>query len=273
MRSYQFRTEEERHFELKKTLSDAIIQGDNVSKIIEIIAISPDFYREKFALDWGKVKNNAALVDYFSKRDRFDKNNPPPTIDVSFAYFMIKNNQSVLLQRIIHDADNEHRSYIKPQITIPYRFVSLKEKNEDGQEVTRKAIQYLPKYDGTPESEGARQTLDVREGTMRYFYYTNLPSYIALLSRSQILDQLRSYYLKDQAVLEFAKKLKDNRYIDLLNGSSTLEPVKKQEFDDTKNIYGFGVVLTDSEGWERMLAERKRFEQTRPEYVNPKSSN
>ena len=266
MRAYKFKSAEERRADLKNTLITAIKKGDNVSKIIEILAVSSDFYKDSFPLDWKNVEQNKVMVDFFARKERMDLENPPAFVNVPFAYFMLKHNQSTLLQRLIHDADNDHPNYRKPMITIPYRFVN--DKDENGKPIV--AVYYLPKYDGTEKSDATRQKLNVAENSMQYFYYLNLPNYISLLSRQQILDQLRPFYLKDQAVLEFARKLKEYRHIDLINGSTNLKPIEERKYDDTKNAYGFGVTLTDSEQWERMEAERKRFEAEHPELVNAK---
>lgn len=269
MSNTRFRSEEERNAELKQTLIDVIQKGDNVSKIIEILALSSSFYGEKYPLQWDKIKTNEMLIEHLCKMDpALDKERPPKTIDVPFAYFMLKNNQQVLLQRLIHEAGNSNRQYRKPSITIPYRFV----KGEDENGKPTMIVQYLPKYDGTEDSTKTRIDLkDIKYGSMRYFNYLNLPSYIDLLSRDEVIEQLRPFYLKDQIVLNFAKILKETRYIDLLNGAVNLQPLKIDNFDDKKNIYGFGVTLTDNEAWERMEAERRKFELEHPELVEVKN--
>ena len=63
MVKYKFRSEEERNKELKNTLINVIKDGNNTSKIIEILAISSHFYDETYPLDWDKIKANKTLVE------------------------------------------------------------------------------------------------------------------------------------------------------------------------------------------------------------------
>ena len=82
-----------------------------------------------------------------------------------------------------------------------------------------------------------------------------------------VIDQLRPFYLKDQAVKSFADTLKDSRYIDLLNGSVTLKPFVVENFDDTQNAFGFGVTLTDDAIYADLERQREQFERDHPELV------
>lgn len=265
MVKYKFRSEEERNKELKNTLINVIKDGNNTSKIIEILAISSHFYDETYPLDWDKIKANKTLVEQmYLLHPNLSKQETPKTVDVPFAYFMLKHNQQVLLQRLIHEAENKNPKYKKPNITIPYRFI----KSEDDKGNPKIVIQYLPKYDGTEKSEEARTTLsDVEYGSMQYYYYLNLPNYIDSISREMVIDQLRPFYLKDQAVKSFADTLKDSRYIDLLNGSVTLKPFVVENFDDTQNAFGFGVTLTDDAIYADLERQREQFERDHPELV------
>lgn len=265
MIKYKFRSEEERNKELKNTLIDVIKNGNNTSKIIEILAISSHFYDELYPLDWDKIKTNKTLVDQmYLLHPNLSKEQSPKTVDVPFSYFMIKHNQQVLLQRLIHEAENKNPQYRKPNITIPYRFVNSKDDKGNPNII----IQYLPKYDGTEKSEETRVTLsEVKYGSMQYYYYLNLPNYIDSISREMVIDQLRPFYLKDQAIKSFADSLKDSRFIDLINGSVTLKPFVVEKFDDTKNAFGFGVTLTDQALYEDLERQRKQFEIEHPELV------
>lgn len=270
MSRYVFRSEEERNNDLKNTLINVIRDGNNTSKIIEILSISPQFYDESYPLEWDKIKMNSTLVDQMCLlHPEINLNDPPKTIDVPFVYFMLKNNQEALLQRLIHEAKNINPNYKKPNITIPYRFVN--EKDEQGN--VNVVIYYLPKYDGTPKSEEFRMPLnDVKYGSMEYFYYLNLPNYVDSISREMVIEQLRPYYLKDQAVKSFADSLKDNRQIDLLNGSITLKPFEVRTFDDSKNAFGFGVTLTDDELWSQLEKQRDAFQEKHPDLVKGKGN-
>ena len=90
MVKYKFRSEEERNKELKNTLINVIKDGNNTSKIIEILAISSHFYDETYPLDWDKIKANKTLVEQmYLLHPNLSKQETPKTVDVPFAYFML----------------------------------------------------------------------------------------------------------------------------------------------------------------------------------------
>lgn len=267
-------TEQEREQHLRQMFVNGVKQGIN-DDVLLALAMLPELQNEKFKMDTNKLNDDVKKA-FFHKntpqsmfKERQKQPDYPAETEVNFSYFLLKNNQSELLKKII-SSDSE-----QPFVTPPYQRLNVF--GADGRE--KMYLIFHKDHNGEPftREQGLQMIRDGKAVDFSKNEYSqamahSLPNYLKPIHQNEVAKQLRFLYHLDGNVQKLTNELFKERGINLVASYPSIIPDPVNPKTSIDDILGLGESM-DSDWWKDLQAKRAEYEALHKDELQQGSAN
>lgn len=266
--------EHDRNQYFRNMFIQGVEKGIN-SQVLLALAMYPKLQQERFEIDTTKLNDKVKEAFYFKDlpksafKERQKQPDYPEKTEVNFSYYLLKNNQSELLKRII-SSDSE-----QPFVTPPYQRINLFDKS--GKE--RLHIIFYEDHNGEPFTreqglkmiaQGLAMTFD--DDPISNIMAHSLPNYLQPIHQNDVAKQLRFLYKLDDNIPKMSQTLYQERGINLIASYPSIIPDDVNPKVKLDDIMGIGESM-DSDWWKNVQEKRAEYEKLNKEYLASTQNN